>query len=213
MEVRNEVTQAERVAFGGYDKGAAFYGWLVATAVASLLTALLSAVGVAAALNKTTPVTAGQLRTAGWLGGLLWLIALAIAYYAGGYVAGRMARYDGGRQGIGVWAISVVAIIVLAIAGAFLGSSFDLLSQFNLPRLPLGQGSVTGTGIITLVLALAVTLISAMSGAKRGEAYHRRIDEFNSRMASSTAPETANKSTFDRTQPSFGERIEQENDR
>ena len=36
-------------------------------------------------------------------GGIALLVALLIAYFSGGYVAGRMSRFDGARQGIGVW--------------------------------------------------------------------------------------------------------------
>ena len=35
-----------------------------------------------------------------------------------GYVAGRMSRFDGGRQGVAVWLWSLVAVGILALLGA-----------------------------------------------------------------------------------------------
>jgi hypothetical protein len=208
MDTSEDLQQAERQAFGGFDKGAAFFGWLVATAVGSLLTALLSAAGIAAALNNNAPLTAGQLRTAGWIAALLWLISLGIAYYAGGYVAGRMARYDGGRQGFGVWAISIAVIILLAIAGAIFGSNFNLLGQLNLPHIPLSQDGLTLGGIVTLILALAVSLLTAIWGAKLGERYHRKIDEFSATTRPAEPAPSAPVERPTRMQPTFGERID-----
>ena len=92
----------QREEYGGFNFGAAFFGWLVAVGIAVLLTALLSAAGAAIGL---TEVSEGQARsnaeTISIVGGILLIAVLAISYYAGGYVAGRMSRFDGGRQGLG----------------------------------------------------------------------------------------------------------------
>ena len=45
-------------------------------------------------------------------------MALAVAYFAGGYVAGRMSRFDGARQGLGTWLLGLVVTVVLAVVGA-----------------------------------------------------------------------------------------------
>ena len=78
----------------------AFFGWLVAIGIGVLLTALLSAAGAAVGL---TEVSEGEARsnaeTIGIVGGALLILVGLIAYYAGGYVAGRMSRFDGARQG------------------------------------------------------------------------------------------------------------------
>ena len=49
--------------------------------------------------------------------GIVVLVAiLAVSYLAGGYVAGRMARFDGWRQGVGVFAVAVGMTLALALA-------------------------------------------------------------------------------------------------
>ena len=90
----------QRDEYGGINWGASFFGWLVAVGVAALLTAILAAAG--AALDLTTTTTASDLGTAEELslvGAIALLAVLLIAYFAGGYVAGRMSRFDGARQG------------------------------------------------------------------------------------------------------------------
>src|SRR5829696_3838081 len=166
-----------RETFGGFNWGSAFFGWLVATGVAVLLLALAGAIGgpIAGSSIGSERQAVGQAGTIGIVGGIVLLIVLAIAYFAGGYVAGRMSRFDGGRQGLGVWIIGLVITILLAIAGAILGSQFNLLAQLNLPTVP-NAGSFGIGAIITLVLVLVVTLLAAMGGGRAGQRYHRKVD-------------------------------------
>lgn len=170
----------QRAEYGGIHFGPTFFGWLVATGMAAILTALLAALGSAVAITtgETANTVAGSTATTvGITSGILLLIALGIAYFAGGYVAGRMARFDGGRQGIGVWLIGIILTVVLGGLGAVLGNQFNLLSALNLPRLPINEGSLTTAGLITLVATIAVTLLAAIAGAKKGAHYHDAIDE------------------------------------
>ena len=172
-----DVHARQREEFGGINWGAAFFGWLVAIGVASLLTAILSAAGAAIGLTSTSSSeAASKADTVGIIGGIVLLAILAIAYYAGGYVAGRMSRFDGPRQGLGTWLIGLIVTVVLAVAGVLLGAKYNVLSQLNLPRIPVDEGSLTTGGLIALVAIVVVTLLAAMAGGKQGTHYHRKID-------------------------------------
>ncbi len=165
--------------FGGIKWGAAFFGWLSANGLAVLLVALLSAAGVAIGLTQGVPSTdeaVQQADTIGIAGGIALLVVLFLAYLAGGYVAGRMARFDGVRQGIAVWVIGLLIVIALAVLGLVLGSQYNVLQSLNLPRIPIGEGTATTAGIIALVAVLIVTLVGAVLGGRLGERYHRKID-------------------------------------
>jgi amino acid transporter len=164
----------QREEFGGFSAGSAFFGWLVAVGIAALLIGLLSAAGTAIGLTQGVPDADAD--TIGIAGGVLLLIVLALAYYAGGYVAGRLARFDGARQGLGVWAIALVVTVVLAVAGALLGSEYNIFNQLDLPRIPVDEGDLTTGGLIALGAALLVTLIAAVIGGKAGERFHRKVD-------------------------------------
>jgi len=166
-----------RAKFGGFNWGSAFFGWLVAVAVSVLLLALVGAIGgpIAGSSFSSGAEAAGAAGTVGIIAGIVLLLVLALAYYAGGYVAGRMARFEGGRQGLGVWIVGLVVTILLAIAGAILGSQFNVLSSLSLPTIP-NAGSLGIGALVTLLLVLVVTLFAAMAGGKAGQRYHRKVD-------------------------------------
>jgi len=167
----------QRDEFGGINWGASFFGWLVAVGVAVLLTALLAAAGAAVGLTATTESEAtSNAEEIGLGGGIALVVVLMIAYYAGGYVAGRMSRFDGGRQGLGTWAIGLVVTIVLALAAVALGDQYNVLERLNLPALPVGEQTLATGGVIALAAIVLGSLLAAMLGGKVGERYHKRVD-------------------------------------
>jgi hypothetical protein len=105
------------------------------------------------------------------------LAIIFVAYLAGGYVAGRMARFNGLKQGLGVWLWAVIIAILVAAAGMLAGTRFDILRQLNsFPRLPLNEGTLTTGGIIVAVGVVVVSLVGALLGGLAGMRYHRRVD-------------------------------------
>lgn len=182
-EVRRVPSQAtmrhrQHDEFGGTNWGAAFFGWLVAIGIGVILTALVSAAGAAVALSELEGV--GQARdeadTIGLVGGIALLVIALVAYFAGGYVAGRMSRFDGGRQGLAVWIWSIVAAVVLAVLGLVAGEEYNVFAALDLPRIPIDEGDLTTGGIIALVAIVVGTALAAVAGGKAGERYHRRVD-------------------------------------
>jgi hypothetical protein len=169
--------ERQRDEFGGFNWGAAFFGWLVAVGITALLTALLSAAGAAIGLTELSGSEArGSADTISIVGGALLIAVLALGYYAGGYVAGRMSRFDGGRQGLGVWLIGLAVTVLLAAVGAIAGSEYNVLGQLNLPRIPIDEGSLATGAAIALALLLIATVVAAIFGGKVGERYHRKVD-------------------------------------
>src|SRR3954454_7212331 len=149
----------QREEFGGINWGAAFFGWLVAVGLGSLLAAVLAATGAAIGLTEVQNQASNASDTTLGIGGAIaLLIVLMIAYYGGGYVAGRMSRFDGTRQGIGAWVIGVVVAIILAVAGVIFGTEYNVLQQLNLPSLPTGDSSFASGGAIALVVVVIATL-------------------------------------------------------
>jgi hypothetical protein len=172
-----EVRERQHERFGGFSWGSDFFGWLTAAGLTAILTGIASAAGAALALNEVGgSVSGSEAETIGLSGGIALLVILGLAYYCGGYVAGRMARFDGARQGVGVWIVGIVIALLVAALAAVAGNEFNVLDNLNLPRLPVDQGSLTTGGLIALATGLIVTLVAAITGGKVGERFHTKVD-------------------------------------
>lgn len=168
----------EQQAFGGAIQWeAALFGWLAAVGLSALLVALVVGAGLAVGLTELDSAASEKTDTLTLGGGIIIVVVLALAYLSGGYVAGRMARFDGWRQGLGVWILGVVAAVALALAGLIGGSEYNLLATLDLPRIPVDEGEVTTGGVIALLAVLAGTLAAAIGGGIAGERFHRAVDE------------------------------------
>jgi len=177
---RTDVVGRQRQLFGGMKFGSCFFGWLTASGTAVLLAALATGIGAALGLSRNVGAVGtspAQTQSVGFVGGIVLLAIIFVSYLAGGYVAGRMARFNGVKQGLGVWLWAVIIAILAAAAGLLAGARFDLLAQVNsLPRLPLDQSMLTIGGIILAVGVVVASLIGALLGGLAGMHYHRRVD-------------------------------------
>ncbi|RBY81025.1 hypothetical protein [Blastococcus sp. TF02A-26] len=177
--VTRDAVDAQHARFGGIKWGAAFFGWLSANGLAVILIALVAAAGVAIGLTQgvdSADEAADEATTIGLGGGIALVVILFLAYLAGGYVAGRMSRFDGFRQGLAVWLIGLLVVAALAVAGLVFGNEYNVLEQLNLPRIPIDEGTGTTGGIIALAAVLVATLIGAILGGRLGTRYHRKVD-------------------------------------
>ena len=111
------------------------------------------------------------------VGAVVLLLVLAIAYFMGGYNAGRLSRFDGGRQGFGVWLVGLVITLLLGAAGAIFGSQYNVLKKLDVqPRVPVHEGTFATGGLIALAAVIVITLLAAVLGGKTGERYHKKGD-------------------------------------
>lgn len=178
---REAVVARERERFGGVKVGAAFFGWLTATGAVVLLIALAAAIGALIAslsgrdVDDVVEGAQQDLQSAGIWGAVILLVIWFVAYYCGGYVAGRMARFDGAKQGVAVWVWAVVIAIVAAIIGLVAGQNFAL-PPGSMPTLPLPEDQATLATVISAVVVAVVALIGAVLGGLAGMRFHRRVD-------------------------------------
>lgn len=185
---RATVIARQKEQFGGIKVGSAFFGWLTATGMSVLMIALLAAAGVAFGVATNSEVSvdqallesdqaSGTAQTVGLVGAIILLVVLLLAYYCGGYVAGRMARFNGVRQGLAVWLWGVLMALVVAAIAATAGAQYDVLAQLNLLRLPVNEGQVTVVGAITIGAAILAALVGALLGGLAGMRFHRNVDK------------------------------------
>jgi hypothetical protein len=180
---RKDVVAEEKDQYGGIKWGSAFFGWLTAVGVAVILVALVAAagaaVGVATNANVGTATqNASTTKTVGLVGAIALLVIVFIAYYCGGYVAGRMARFNGMKQGLAVWLWALLIAIVVAVVGAIGGAKYNVLATLNsFPRIPVNEGTVSTGGVIALLAVAVASLVAAVLGGLAGMHFHRQVDK------------------------------------
>lgn len=168
---RRAARRHQRERFGGTKWGSAFFGWLTALGTAVLLS------GIAAAVTEgygLTTVPGGP--PAGVVAAIVVGVVLFVAYFCGGYVAGRMARFDGARQGVAVWLWAVLVAVAVALLVAVSGTPVDLTPLAALVGGVLDPAAVTIGGFIALSAVLLVGLVGAVLGGLAGMRFHRRVD-------------------------------------
>ena len=177
---RGDVVDREREEHGGVKIGSAFFGWLTATGLAVLLSALVAVSGLLAS-EATGADTATEVSDAldiqvddlGVLGVVVALAIMFVSYYSGGYVAGRMARFDGIKQGLAVWVWAIVIAVVVGVLGAVADNEDE--GSLGMPQVSTDETTTT-TAIVAGVLVLLVSLVGALLGGLAGMRFHRRVD-------------------------------------
>ena len=156
---------------GGIDWWATFAGTLAALGTAVILGGLLTAAGAETPLKDVAGKT--QLSVGGAIGAL---VILVIAFYIGGLVAGRMARYDGARNGLltALWFLIIASI--LGAIGAKKGSDYNVLKGAHVPGW-VDRNVFNGVGIAYAVIAVVVMFLAAFLGGKIGARWHRKADD------------------------------------
>ena len=111
-------------------------------------------------------------------GAISLLVILFIAYYCGGYVAGRMARFNGLRQGVAVWVWALLIALGVAALATVAGDQYDVLSQLNsFPRIPINTADLTSNALLALLAVAGSALAGAILGGLAGMRFHRNVDK------------------------------------
>jgi hypothetical protein len=160
-----------RARFGGVDIPATLAGALAALGTAALLAGILAGAGTYG-YQLGLDNAEEKLTAAGLIGGL---VTLFVAFLVGGWVAGRVARYDGGRNGLltALWFVLLAA--ATAALGAWAGEEYNVFRNVNLPQW-FDTDALTVAAIASGLLALAVMFGAGWLGGRLGERYHRHAD-------------------------------------
>jgi hypothetical protein len=173
--VTGRTEPVDRSRFAGFDWVASLLGFAVAVFFLGLFLGVVAAVvGTLGYRLGTESLTAainapgGQATVAGSCA------AIFVAYLIGGYAAGRLARFSGGRNGLGVVLWTVIVAVALAIAGVILEVGFGFTQYVHLG---IGLSHVPAVaGAVLAGIALVVAILGAVIGGPLGTRYHRRVD-------------------------------------
>jgi hypothetical protein len=166
--------------YGGVDWLASFLGFVFAVVVGAILSAVA---GVVLGPLGFSPDLSGTLGAAVITGLVLLGVLIFLTYFFGGYVSGRLARFDGGRNGAMLLVWTFLAVILLALAaGVFSGflpaGAADAIGGFvDSASSAVGDLSRSGVvGIAVVVGALLLALLGGFLGGRVGSRYHAEID-------------------------------------
>jgi hypothetical protein len=186
----------------------AFFGLLSAVGLGAVLVAMLIGALVAAGVTDFGQTAASLFHHLVTAGGAIALATIALSYLTGGYVAARMARFDGWRQGLGVWLLSLLLVLAFVIAAWISGGELDPSKSISLPGDPVDAGPLgAGRAVILAVLAV-VPLVAAVAGGVLGERYHRAVDD--AAFEPYGPDETLEPNETDADQPYGPDRVRQE---
>ncbi|HEY6637612.1 MAG TPA: hypothetical protein VIZ61_08010 [Solirubrobacterales bacterium] len=177
LELRRRELRRERQEFGGQIQWeAAFFGLLAAVGLAACLVATVLGALIAAGVTSSHEDAAGLVDQMMAGGGAISLAILALSYLTAGYVAARMARFDGWRQGLGIWLLSLFVVLAVAITAWIAGGTLDPTDSISLPSNPVDEGPLhQGVAVIAPVLVV-VPLLATLVGGVLGDRFHRAVD-------------------------------------
>jgi hypothetical protein len=167
--------------YGGVDWLASFLGFVFAAVVGALFS--LVAGLVLAPLGFSLNL-GGEIGAAVITGLVLVAILIFLTYFFGGYVAGRLARFDGGRNGtmLLLWTL-VAALLAALVGGIFSGFLPASISQsirdFIQNDVLSTVGNLSSLGIVGILVAFGAVLAALLGsflGGRLGSRYHAEID-------------------------------------
>ncbi len=167
--------------YGGVDWLASFLGFVFTLVIGAIFSAVAGLVLVP--FGFPPDLTGGQFGASIITGLALFGVLIFITYFFGGYVAGRLARFDGGRNGAMVLVWSFIVVLILALVAL-------IFSGFLPAEIDAGVGNVASgvastatdlagagvAGIVTGVAALLLALLGGFLGGRLGSRYHTEID-------------------------------------
>ena len=167
--------------YGGVDWLASFLGFVFAVVVGALFSLLAGL--VLAPLGFSLNLS-GKMGAAVITGLVLVAVLIFLTYFFGGYVAGRLARFDGGRNGAMLLLWTLAIAVLAALAGGIFSNLLPTAISGGLRNFiqndvlsTVGNLSQLGiTGILIAVGALLVALLGGFLGGRLGSRYHAEID-------------------------------------
>lgn len=164
--------------YGKADFLASLLGMFAGLGVLIFLSALLAAGagGIDYQLNVMTPE--GTLDEASIVGLIVAALVVFASFVAGGFVAGRMSRYNGGMNGLGAGLWMILLVAIFAALGAWVGAEYNAFSGVDLPNwfAQIDADDLTAMAIVASAVLVLATLAGGYLGGRIGEAYHTRVD-------------------------------------
>ncbi len=171
--------------YGGGDIPATIGGLLAAIGTIILLGGLIT--GGAGNIAYQTGVfdNEGNIEELSVAGTVAAIAVLFVAFVVGGWVAARMARFDGSRNGLIVALWFTVLVVVFGALGIWAGTEYNVFAALDLPDWVShweNQDVTTATALLASAAAL-VTYAGGYLGGVLGDIYNTKV---NAALANTT---------------------------
>jgi len=167
--------------YGGVDWLASFLGFVFSVVIALVFSTVAGLVLVP--FGFPPEISGGQIGASVLTGLAVLGVLIFLTYFFGGYVAGRLARFDGGRNGAMVLAWTLIVALILALVTVVFSGFLPAGAAEGIRNLAQGTASAVGSlagagvaGIAVAVAALLLALLGGFFGGRLGSRYHTEID-------------------------------------
>jgi hypothetical protein len=160
----------------GADAGAALSGMFAAIGLLAFLGALIAAGANELEYQLNLIDIEGVASEATLIGTAVALGVVFLAFLFGGWVAGRMAKFDGAINGLGAGLWLLVLAAIFALLGALVGPEFNAFGTAGLPDWFSSLRSEVRTPAALGIAAafIVVVLAGGYLGGRAGETFNRR---------------------------------------
>lgn len=163
---------------GGGDLVAALVGMFTALGVLVFMGALLVAGDASIDYQLNAIDVDGNLQEIEVVGAIVAIAVVFVSFLAGGFAAGRTARYDGGVDGLGAAMLFVLLVAVFGALGTWVGTEYNAFAAVGLPNwfAQFDSQDVTLKAIAAGAAGVVASLLGGYVGGVLGEQYHRAAD-------------------------------------
>jgi len=165
---------AKEAGYGTTSFPSVLAGMLVALGAVALVMAALGAVGSQLGLD-TEGISTSDWRTAGIAGAAVAAGVLFLAFFFGGYTAGRMSRRAGTKHGLLVFLLTAVVVAAVAGLAAWLGDTSEVTSALDDTGVPQDANTWSDIGVGAAVAAGVAMLLGSVLGGASGDRWHGRL--------------------------------------
>lgn len=177
--------------YGGGDIVAALMGMLVALGMLALIGALLGAGAAGIDFQPNVIDADGNLETVEVVGSLVAIGAVFLAFFVGGFAAGRISRFDDGAlNGLGAALLFVLLVAIFAALGAWVGAEYNAFAATDLPNwfAQFGADDLTLKVIAAAAAGIVAACLAGYIGGAVGSAYNTKV---NAAIAQQAARQTS----------------------
>jgi hypothetical protein len=170
------LTARER--FGGADIVASLVGMLAGLGTLVFLGALFAAGAANIELQVNLLNQEGTLDEVEIVGAITAVVVVFVSFLVGGLAAGRMARFDGGMNGLGAGLWFLLLVAIFAALGAWVGPEYNAFAAAELPNwmAQIDVDEVTTAAILMSAVSAVAILAGGYLGGRIGDSHNRKVD-------------------------------------